>query len=98
MAYIVVTGNKRDLAMQPDLQIKVDGIPCGAVVRYWHQAIVQSVGCHPDNALPDDTGELEWYIVDRRGRHAPWLEAKMTDDEREEIERQIIQSMWGEEL
>jgi hypothetical protein len=34
--------------------------------------------------------ECEFTVCDRRGRPAPWLERKMTQDDRDEIERLIF--------
>jgi hypothetical protein len=83
--------------MQSDHEIEIDGIPCGAVVQHYKPGRDNSTG-HIDSWLPDDDPEVEFYIVDRKGRHAPWLEEKMTLKEKWAIEKQIIQSMQCEEL
>lgn len=45
---------------------------------------------HIDNWLPDELPEIEWHILDRRGRPAPWLERKLSPADRREIEKDLI--------
>jgi hypothetical protein len=47
----------------------------------------------PENCYPDDPEEIDFEVRDLRGRPAPWLARKMTDDDREGIERLISEDM-----
>ena len=39
---------------------------------------------------PADGPEVEWELLDRRGRPAPWLDRKLTSAERWEIETDLL--------
>lgn len=41
--------------------------------------------------------EVEFTVYDRKGYRAVWLEKKMTDDEKSEIEQMIIDSQDGDD-
>lgn len=45
---------------------------------------------HIDNWLPDELPEIEWHILDRRGRPAAWLERKLSPADRRRIEADLI--------
>lgn len=47
---------------------------------------------HIDNWLPDELPEIEWTVLDSRGRPAPWLEKKLTPAERRRIDGELIAS------
>lgn len=36
--------------------------------------------------------EMDWFVCDRRGRPAPWLERKLTDNDRQRIEDEIAEA------
>ncbi len=64
---------------------RVAGIPCRCeVTHYSRPAPMLVTGWGFGDAEPPETGEFEYQILDRRGRHAPWLEAKLVeaDDDR----------------
>jgi hypothetical protein len=72
----------------------VAGIPCQiGVMRYSH-----SPGNYYADSDWDYYGytESEWEVLDRRGRRAEWLERKMTDSIRDDIEIEV--SEWMKEL
>lgn len=60
---------------EADLSTRIAGIPCGIVITYFSPARYNNWG-HPDNRLPDDPGEVEFFVVDRKGYPAAWLERK----------------------
>lgn len=80
-----------------DIQIttRAAGIPAVARVTYAHYT-------RPDPmtwASPEDYyggWTLDWEICDSRGRPAPWLERKATDDDRQRIEAELIEQLQGE--
>lgn len=67
----------------------IQGIPCRVrVTRYFHQP---AIGYWADS--PDDCygyTEVDFDVLDGRGRRAPWLEAKMLDEDTRVIEQEII--------
>lgn len=71
-----------------DLETTVSGIPAIArVTRYFRQ---RPLGPSADSDL-DCYGYVtcEYDICDRRGRPAPWLERKATEQDRSRIEDEI---------
>ena len=69
----------------------IKGIPCIISVTYCKHY------SGPLNA-PSDLDyygftEIEFDVLDRKGYKAPWLERKLTDDEIERIEREIVSYM-----
>jgi len=71
------------------LAVHIQGIPCRVrVTRYFHQP---AMGYWADS--PDDCygyTEVEFEVLDGRGRRAPWLEARMLSEDRNVIEQEII--------
>ena len=68
---------------------RVCGIPCQiGVVSY-----LNVPGSYSHNAASDvdyyGYSECEFDVLDRRGRHAPWLERKLDGRDREQIECEI---------
>lgn len=67
----------------------IQGIPCRVrVTHYFHQP---AMGYWADS--PDDCygyTEVEFEVLDGRGRRAPWLEAKMLSEDRNVIKQEII--------
>lgn len=66
------------------MKTKIAGIPCEIEVLHWFKQKPLGPSCDSDW---DAMGylECEFSVLDRRGRHAPWLEAKMTEDDRDRI-------------
>lgn len=69
------------------------GIPCIIRVLSWDGYVPARLSGHPDNWAPAEGGEGEWEILDRKGRPAPWLEAKMIDKERIRIDEEVFNHM-----
>lgn len=79
---------------EPDFMATVNGIPCGVVVSHFEPGypafISRSCGSGFGDAEPGYDGDCDFFLVDRDGYRAGWLEGKMTDGERDLIERYII--------
>jgi hypothetical protein len=71
---------------------KVSGIPCQAELISYAPFRDGRRG-HIDNWLPDDPAEVEFQILDRKGRYAEWLERKMTEEERWKIEEALEKTL-----
>lgn len=74
------------------IETRVAGIPC--IARVTHYFCQPPMGPSADSDL-DCRGytECEFDILDRRGRPAPWLERKASDEDRERIEQEIIDQL-----
>lgn len=74
---------------------RIAGIPCIiGITHYHHQPrfIGSPILCDSDMDYYGYT-EVEWSVLDSRGRHAPWLERKLTDDQCKAINSQAIKHM-----
>jgi hypothetical protein len=71
---------------------RVAGIPAVVRVTYAHYT-------RPDTSTwaseIDCLGgwEVAWEVCDSRGRPAPWLERKATDEDRQRIEAELIEQL-----
>ena len=77
--------------MLTKIESHIKGIPCIISVTYCK---------HYSGSLnaPSDLDyygftEIEFDVLDRKGYKAPWLERKLTEDEIERIEREIVSYM-----
>jgi hypothetical protein len=65
----------------------VQGIPCQCRITHFSPAVPMRVyGPSWDDADPPKPEELDYEILDRKGRPAAWLENKITPADRERIE------------
>jgi hypothetical protein len=65
------------------------GIPCQVEVTSYRPGT-------PDGRWePGDPTEIEWQLLDRRGRRAPWLERKLTQAQNDDLEQEAITFMEG---
>ena len=74
-----------------EIESTVAGIPCLIGVTYFHKQ-------EPDHRADSDWDyygytETEWEVLDSRGRKAEWLERKLTDSMRDDIEVEIAEYM-----
>ena len=69
----------------------VQGIPCKVDVTYYSEGYVCKRRGHPDTWEEDEQPCIEYDILDRRGRPAPWLESKATDDDHDRIFQEAMQ-------
>lgn len=70
-----IKGTKPAERYDADLTTTIAGIPCGIVITYYSAPRRNNWG-HPDNRLPDDPADVEFFVVDRTGYPAAWLERK----------------------
>lgn len=72
------------------METRIAGIPCK--VRVTHCFVQKPLGTRCDSDL-DCYGytDIEFAVLDRKGYPAPWLEKKMSDDDRVRIEELILQ-------
>lgn len=72
---------------------RISGIPCQIGVTYFHYQPPWRGGAHSCPSDMDYYGwcELEYDVLDRRGRPAPWLERKLKDDDRTDIQNQALE-------
>lgn len=76
-----------------EIEDRVAGIPCLIGVTYWKPFRLGRMFGPPELCYPDEGGESEWEVLDRRGRPAPWLERKLTDAERGRIDMVVYEYM-----
>jgi hypothetical protein len=73
------------------MDTKIAGIPCQVRVGYVH---VTKGNFSPQAETPDEyfgVREIEFTVCDRRGREAPWLANKLTEEDRQRIEDEILE-------
>jgi hypothetical protein len=80
-----------------DIDVRVCGIPAIARVLHYRPYEPAYRRGHPDNWEPASPPEIDFEILDRRGRPARWLERKLTERERERIERELIEYLEAED-
>ena len=76
-----------------EFESRVCGIPCIIRVKYWEVYIPAQRSGPPERCYPEEGGEGEWEILDRKGRPAPWLERKMTENDHDRMNREIFNHM-----
>lgn len=71
------------------IETRIAGIPCLVEA---HISTVRA-DCRADSDW-DYTGysEVEWSVLDRRGRPAPWLHRKLTSEDEERIEEELLRA------
>lgn len=74
-----------------DIEVRVCGIPAIARVTFYRPGSPGCLSGPPDRCYPPEPEELEYELLDRRGRPAPWLERKLTNEARARLERELIQ-------
>jgi len=73
------------------IRTRVAGIPCQAALTYYSPGVPMRItGSGFGDADPPEPDEIEFDILDRRGRPAPWLERKMTDSDHDRICGELI--------
>lgn len=77
------------------ISARIGGIPCTIdIVRFEHKAPNYSYSAETDMDFYGYT-IIDYRVLDRRGRPAPWLERKMDEKEREALERYITEYLNG---
>jgi hypothetical protein len=76
-----------------EFESRVCGIPCIIRVKYWEVYIPAQRSGPPERCYPEEGGEGDWEILDRKGRPAAWLEKKLTESDRQRIDAEIFNHM-----
>ena len=76
-----------------EFESRVCGIPCIIRVKYWEVYIPAQRSGPPERCYPEEGGEGDWEILDRKGRPAVWLERKMTQSDHNRLDREIFNHM-----
>ena len=74
----------------------VNGIPCQCKVTSYTPVIPGYTTGPPENCYPDEGGEVEFILLDRRGREASWLDRYVTPAVEERIAEEAHIMMEGE--
>lgn len=67
------------------VEYRLKGIPCLLGVISYESGEEPYLSGHPDDAFPGYSPQINWHILDRRGRKADWLERKVTKKDDDEI-------------
>jgi hypothetical protein len=76
-----------------DIETRVAGIPCVVRVTYFAPADLGRIGGEADFWRPPSPPDMEYYILDRRGSPAPWLEKKLKPRDRALLEDEIVEAL-----
>lgn len=76
--------------MSIEIESRVCGIPCIISVDRIEPFTPGRFFGPPELCFPDEGGEIEWTLLDRRGRRAGWLERKMNDRDRDQVLETIL--------
>ena len=71
------------------MNTRIAGIPCQVEVTSFYKYRAATIWGRPDGWAPAEPEEISFQVLDRRGRPAPWLEEKLTEDDRVRIEREL---------
>lgn len=71
------------------MNTRISGIPCQVEVTHFYKYRHANFRGTPDRWTPPEPEEISFQVLDRRGRPAPWLEEKLTEDDRVRIEREL---------
>lgn len=78
------------------IESTVQGIPCLINVTHFERVVGQGMSAASDIDCYGYT-EIEYKVCDRNGYTAKWLETKMTEIDREQIESDILDYYGKEE-
>jgi hypothetical protein len=76
------------------IETRVQGIPCIAEVLYYKPARYYLSG--PPEHCYDEGAEFEFRLRDRRGRLAPWLDRKLTEEDTYQVQADFLQAVKDE--
>lgn len=66
-------------------QTQVSGIPCQCKVLAYFPGEPAIIGKNPESCFPPEYSEIDFELLDRNGRRATWLEAKLKDNDFDRI-------------
>jgi len=76
-------------SLRGDFNSHVCGIPCRIDIGYCEPFTPGRFTSIPEHCYPDEGGGIEFDVLDRNGRAAPWLERKLTPTDTARIEAEI---------
>lgn len=85
-----VRRGKADINDPSCCPIRVHGVPCYAKVVSYYEGSPGIYRGKPEVREPEEPATVEFIILDRKGYPAPWLEAKLNAEERDELADLII--------
>ena len=71
----------------------IDGIPCKIKYSIYGKYVPAKTNAEPDYCHEAEYPVIEFTVYDRKGYLAPWLECKLTDEDRERIEQEILENV-----
>lgn len=74
----------------PDSDTNVAGIPCGVVVTHRGFDRPPVLRADPNDCAAPEYESPEWFLVDRNGYPAEWLERKVSADDRARIDDMVL--------
>ena len=74
-----------------NMETKINEIPCTVDYTIRGKYKPAKIDADPDSCYEAEYPEVEFTVCDRNGRPAPWLEAIMTDEDRQRIENEILE-------
>lgn len=74
------------------IHTRIAGIPCQVQLNHLEPITPAYRHGHPDNWEPESGGEMDFTVLDRRGRPAPWLDNKLTDDGVHAIKQALLKA------
>ena len=85
------THKPRRVRYHSEIDTRISGIPCGIRVD---RVDGQDGDSSNDASDWDHNGyaDIEFTVLDSKGYPAPWLQAKLTDEEIADIENEILES------
>ena len=72
------------------MKTTICGIPCQIEYTITGDYRPAHINCEADYSYPAEYPDIEFDVLDRRGRPAPWLECKLTEAEIARIESEIL--------
>lgn len=75
------------------ISTRIHGIPCQVRVTHYCAADPRRTWGPPEQCWPAEPAEVEFEVLDSRGRTARWLERKMDDADTQAVEQEIIAAM-----
>jgi hypothetical protein len=73
------------------MQTRIAGIPCTVDYTIRGKYKPAKIDAPPEFCYEAEYPDVEFTVCDRNGRPAPWLERKMTDEDRQRIEVEILE-------
>ena len=72
------------------METRIAGIPCTVEYTVRGKYKPAKVNAPPEDCYEAEYPDIEFTVCDRNGHPAAWLEAKMTDEDRQRIEAEIL--------